>query len=349
MILVPMTPVKVLISFHIDPALIEKIKQVDPEIEVLYDPSLLGTPRYKNDQHGNLIERTPEQQKKFREMMKQAEILFGYVPRDYRDLKKWFHKLRWNQSPSAGIGWGVRRAGWTETDIDFTTASGMHSTPLAEFSLMSMLIFVKNYFLMAKQKERHHWQRTSAQELRGKTLGVIGLGSVGSEIARLGKCMGMHVIGTKRHVVGVDPSSVNVDELYAWNDLDPVLSKSDFLVLICPETDDTRGLIGKNELKKMKHGAVLINISRGSIVNEPAIIEALQSGHLGGLATDVASVEPLPSESPLWDMPNVIISPHSASTVEQENERLTSIFVDNLRRYLDGKPLRNLLNKKLLY
>ena len=115
---------KLFISFNIDPVLIEKIKQTDPDIEILYDPSILPRPRYRNDQHGGPFQRTPEQEEKIRGMMAEAEILFGYVPPDYRDLGKWFPKLRWNQSPSAGIGWGVRRHGWTETDIDFTTASG---------------------------------------------------------------------------------------------------------------------------------------------------------------------------------------------------------------------------------
>jgi glyoxylate/hydroxypyruvate reductase len=340
---------KLLISFHIAPELLEMIRLADPDLEIMYDPSLLGKPRYKNDQHGNRIERTPEQKEKLQAMMAEAEILFGYVPSDYRDLKKWFPRLRWNQSPSAGIGWGVKRFGWTETDIDFTTASGMHATPLAEFCIMSMLMFVKDYFLMAKQKEKHVWQRTSALELREKTLGVIGLGSVGQETARLGQCFGMNVIGTKRRTDGVDPASVHVDTLYAFDNLDPVLAQSDFLVLICPETDETRGMIGKEELAKMKKGVVLINIARGSIVDEPELIKALQSGHLGGAAVDVAAKEPLPPESPLWDMPNVIISPHSASTVEAENEKLTEIFLDNLERYREGKPFRNLLDKKALY
>ncbi len=126
-------------------------------------------------------------------------------------------------------------------------------------------------------------------------------------------------------------------------------SKSDFLIIICPETDETRGLIGIEELTKMKEGSVLINIARGSIVDEPELIKALQSGHLGGAAVDVAAKEPLPPESPLWDIPDVIISPHSASTVEEENEKLTDIFVDNLQRYIEGRPFRNLLDKKVLY
>jgi glyoxylate/hydroxypyruvate reductase A len=345
-----MHSVRILVTFHISPELLEKIRAVDSGVEIFYDPSLLGKPRYMNDQHGAPIERSPEQEQRLREMMAQTEVLFGYVPRGYgREIKRFFPLLRWNQSPSAGIGWGAKKNGWTETDIDFTTASGMHATPLAEFCLMAMLVFVKDYFHMAEEKRRRHWQRTCATELRGKTLAVVGLGRVGREVARLGMCLGMRVIGSKRHVEGVDPASVNVEQLFDWKNLEPMLGEADFLVLICPETEETHGLIGEGEITSMKKGSALINISRGSIVDEAALIRALQSGHLGGAALDVAEVEPLPPDSPLWEMPRVIISPHSASTVDLENKRLTEIFCDNLRRYLDGRPLRNLLDKKLLY
>jgi len=331
--------IKILISFHIAPELVEKIKAVDPRIQIIYDPSLLGKPRYLNDQHGAPIQRTPEQEDRFMQMMRDAKILFGYVPWEYSDIKRYFPSLKWNQSPSAGIGWGAYKRGWTETDILFTTNSGAHSTPLAEFCMMSMLIFVKDYFLMARQKEKHHWQRTCATELRSKTLAVVGLGRVGKEVARLGQCFGMRVLGNKRHIEGVDPSTCNVDRLYPTSELKPMLGEADFVVLICPETEETRGMIGEEELAAMKKGSVLINISRGSIIDEEALIAAL----------DVASKEPLPPESPLWDMPNVIISPHSASTADNENEKLTEIFIDNLHRYFEGKPLRNLLDKELLY
>jgi phosphoglycerate dehydrogenase-like enzyme len=345
-----MSPVKILVSFHVEERLLDRVRDVDPSLEVLYDKTLLGEPRYMNDQHGGPIERTPEQEERLREMMAEADILFGYVPRGYgREIERWFPKLKWNQSPSAGIGWAAKRRGWTETDIQFTTASGMHATPLAEFCLMAMLMFAKDYFLMAEEKGRRHWQRTCATELRTKTLAVVGLGRVGSEVARVGKCMGMRVVGSKKHVDGVDPASVNVDTLYSPAELEPMLGEADFVVLIAPESEETRGLIGERELTIMKKGAVLINIARGSMVDEEALIRALESGHLWGAAIDVASKEPLPPESPLWDFPRVIISPHSASTADTENEKLTEIFCDNLRSYLDGRPLRNLLDKELLY
>ena len=341
--------VKVLITFHLEPCLLERVKQL-PRVEVLYDPSLLGKPRYLNDQHGGIINRTPEQEARFRGVMAEAEVLFGYIPEEYQsEIRRYLPRLRWMQSASAGIGWRAKAQGWTETDIEFTSSSGVHSTPLAEFCLMAMLMYVKDYFHMADEKARRHWQRTCATELRGKTLAVVGLGRVGTEVARLARCLGVRVVGTKRHIEGADPDKLNVETLYPWTGLKQMLGEADFVVLICPETEETRGLMGREELAAMKNGAVLINVARGSIVDEEALIDALRSGHLGGAALDVAQIEPLLPESPLWDLPRVIISPHSASTADTENAKLTEIFCDNYVRYLRGEPLRNLLDKKLLY
>ena len=341
---------KVLITFHLAPELIEKVRAADPRIEIIYEPGLLGKPRYPNDQHGGPVERTPDEERRWLKHLSRAEIIFGYLNAQYASrIEDLAPNLRWIQSPSAGIGQRAKRTGLTETDITLTTSSGMHATPLAEFCLMAMLIFVKDYGHMAEEKERHHWQRTSTTELRTKTLAVVGLGRVGREVARLGQCLGMRVLGTKRHTEGVDPASFNVEELHPWTSLHPMLSQADYVILICPHTEETHGLIGEEELAAMKKGSVLINIARGPIVDEPALIRALQSGHLGGLASDVFWEEPLPPESPFWDLPNVIISPHSASTADTENAKLTDIFVDNIHRYLEGKPMRNLLDKKALY
>ncbi|MBE0634264.1 D-2-hydroxyacid dehydrogenase, partial [Candidatus Bathyarchaeota archaeon] len=139
------------------------------------------------------------------------------------------------------------------------------------------------------------------------------------------------------------------DNLYPHSELKQMLGIADFVALIVPETQETRGLLGKEEIAMMKKGAYLINISRGSAVDEPALIEALQSGHLSGAALDVFWEEPLPEDSPFWDIPNVIVSPHSASTADTENTKLTEIFIDNYHRYIEAKPLRNLIDKKLLY
>jgi len=341
---------RTLITFRLAPELVEKIQAADPRVEIIYEPGLLGKLRYPNDQHGGPVNRTPEEEQRWLSHLSRADVVFGYLDAKYASrIQELAPNLRWIQSPSAGIGQSAKRTGLTETDIILTTSSGMHATPLAEFCLMAMLMHAKDYAYMAREKEAHHWARTSTTELRTKTLAVVGLGRVGREVARLGRCLGMKVIGTKRHTEGVDPASVNVEKLHPWTDLHPMLSQADYVVLICPHTQETHGLIGEAELAAMKKGSVLINIARGSIVDEPALIRALQTGHLGGLASDVFWTEPLPPESPFWDMPNVIISPHSASTADTENAKLTDIFIDNLHRYREGRPMRNLLDKKALY
>jgi len=340
--------VKVMITFYLEQEIVSKIQNLDPRIDVLYEPALMGRPRYQSHHVG--FQGTSDQEKIWLDLMSQAEVIFGYIGRAHlRDLPKLAPHLKWNQSPSTGIGQMVARGGLTESDIVFTTAGGVHVTPLSEFVMMAMLMFVKDAFRMADGKERHHWERYCGTELRGKTLAVISLGRTGEEIARLAKSFGMRVIGTKRHIEGVDPESLNVEQLYPWMDLHPILAQADFVVLCIPHTSETEGMIGEAEFAAMKQGSVLINIARGSIYDEPAFIRALESGHLAGAAIDVAAKEPLPPESPLWDMPNVIISPHSASTADSENWKLTNLFCDNLLRYLDGRPLRNVLNKKTLY
>jgi phosphoglycerate dehydrogenase-like enzyme len=156
----------------------------------------------------------------------------------------------------------------------------------------------------------------------------------------------MRVIGNRRNM---NESTPFVDALYGPTELDELLRQADYLVLATPHTDETEALIGEYELALLPAGAVLINIARGAVVNEPALIAALQSGHLRGAALDVFAVEPLPEDSPLWDMPNVIICPHSASTAITENQKITDIFIHNLHCYLNGEPMQNVLDVARLY
>jgi len=342
--------VKVLITFRIEPELIKKIEAIDPRIEVLYEPELLGSPRYPCDQHGTPIQHTPAQKKRWSDLLSQTEVLFGYaLHTNVNELSETAPNLKWMQSPSAGVGQWVKRTGFSDLGIPLTTASGIHATPLAEFSMLSMLWFVKNGPRMNAEKNLRHWERYAGTTLKGKTVAVISLGSIGLEVARLSKSFGMHVIGTKRSTEGLDPSSFNAERLFNRTDLKSMLALADLVVLCLPHTPETEGLIGEDEIKSMKLGAVLINIARGVIVDEAALIRALNSGHLSGAALDVQSKEPLPSDSPLWDMPQVLLSPHSGSNVDSENVELVKLFCDNLRRYLDGKPLRNVLDKNRLY
>ena len=239
--------VKVMITFYLEQELVNKIQNLDPRIEVLYEPNLMGRPRYQSHHVG--FQGTPEQEKTWLKLMSQAEVIFGYIGQSHlRDLPNLAPRLKWNQSPSTGIGQMVNRGGLTESDIIFTTAGGVHVTPLSEFVMMSMLMFVKDAFRMAEEKKRHNWERYCGTELRGKTLAVISLGRTGQEIARLGKAFGMRVIGTKRHTEGIDPESLSVDQLYPWTNLHPLLNQADFVVLSIPHTSETEGMIGEEEL-----------------------------------------------------------------------------------------------------
>ena len=211
---------------------------------------------------------------------------------------------------------------------------------------MAMLMFAKNYAYLEREKAAHHWQRYSATELADKTLAVIGLGKIGREVARLAKAFDMHVIGTRR-----DPSQTvpHVDALYGPDALHEVLAQAQYLVLATPHTPETDALINAEALAALPQGAILINIARGKVMVQNALVSALQRGHLGGAALDVTDPEPLPADSPLWEMPNVIISPHSASTADSENQKIVALFCENLRRYLSDEPLLNVLDTDRLY
>ena len=338
-------PLVVLIASPLEPEHIERIRAVDPRIEVLHDADLLPRPRYVSDHTGPPTTRTPEQEARFLDMLGRAEVMFDFDRAHLRDLPAVAPRLRWLQATSAGIGQMVQRVGLDRSSIVLTTASGVHARPLADFCLMAMLMFAKDYVRMEREKRARGWERYCGEELTGKTLAIVGLGRVGQEVARHGKRMDMRVIGTRRS----DAPVRDVDKLFRPAELHSMLREADFLVLAAPHTPETEGVIGEEELALMKPTAVLINIGRGALVDEDALVHALQEERLAGAALDVFRAEPPSPDSPLWEMPNVIISPHSASTVTQENARITELFCDNLYRYLSGQPLRNVLDTKKLY
>jgi glyoxylate/hydroxypyruvate reductase A len=332
----------VLIATYLEPELVERIRQTLPGLRVLYDPELLYQPRYVADHIGpSDWRRTPEQEERFLSWLAEADIMWDFDRRLTPRLTELAPRLKWIQATSSGIGVLVKDAGLDRSSITITNAAGIHAIPLAEHSLLAMLYFTKNVPFIRKEQAAHHWERYCNKELRGSTVGVVGLGAVGKEVARLAKANGLKVLGVKRNA-NVDPASLHVDELYPQSGLPMVLSRCDFLVLICPHTPETEGMIGERELALLPKGAVLINIARGAMVDEDALIASLRNGHLGGAALDVAQTEPLPTDSPLWAMENVLITPHSASTVTQENHRLTDLFCENLRRFAEGLPLVNL-------
>ncbi len=341
----------VLIASYLEPDLVERIRAVDSRLNVVYDPELIATPAFPADHNGMPFTRTPEQEKVWRGYLKQAEILFDFDRTHLDDLPEQAPNVKWLQATSSGIGQKLHNLKYDlrMPDTIFTSARGVHAQPLAEFCMMIMLAFNKKFLPTIESQRKKHWARFAGTDLRNKTIGIIGMGKVGREVARMAKCFGMNVLGMKKEVEGVAPSSLNADELYGMNQFERILPRSQYLVLIAPHTPETEKMIGRNQLGMLPEGAILINIGRGALVDQLELVKALESGHLGGAGLDVFEEEPLPQDSPLWNMENVIVSPHSGSTSDSENTLIVELFCENLRRYLNGEPLLNVIDIERMF
>jgi len=339
--------VSVLVAAPLEPEHAERIAAADPRVRLLYAPELLPVPRYPADHTGTARELSPAQQARWSELRAQAEVSFDFDWQDPGQMARACPWLRWVQGTSAGIGGFLERTGLARSSIVFTTAAGVHGTPLAEFTLLGLLYFAKDIARLARWQAGRHWERHTMRQIEGTRVLLVGLGGTGRQVARLLSAAGVQVCGAGR--AGHSYDVPGVTSYVADTEIGSVLPDVDALVLACPLTERTRHLIGAPELALLRPGCVLVNISRGQVVDEDAMISALRSGHLAGACLDVFAVEPLPPSSPLWDMPNVLISPHSASTVAAENALLTDLFIDNLGRWLAGTPLRNVYDRAAGY
>jgi phosphoglycerate dehydrogenase-like enzyme len=337
--------VKVLLASPLADELVHRIQRVDARVQLISRPELLGTPRYAGD-HFPPIHRTAEQAAEWARLLGEAEVMLDVDQPSAANVVALAPRLRWIQSSSSGVGDWIRRLKLVDTPIVVTNSSGMHARPLGEYAVFVMLYFARRWPRMAAEQRARHWERCAIDTLEGRTVGIIGLGRVGQMVARLARPFGMRVIGVRR---GSGEADATVDQAFTPRQLDDVLRQSDYLVLSVPSTSETVGLIGARELALLKPTAILINIARGTIVDEAALIQALTEGKLGGAALDVFSREPLAADNPLWEMPHVLVTPHSMSTASSENEWLTDLFCDNLRRYLNGEPLRNQVDKNRGY
>ncbi len=276
----------------------------------------------------------------------EAEVICSYwMPRSWRERAT---RLRWLQGAGAGVD-GLRPTGILDpaNGITVTTASGVHANAIGEYVLCSMLMFNRNWPAMVRLQDKRTWPRSAGwynlegRELDGQTIGVIGLGHIGRRIAQLARAFGMRVLAARRSASGGE-SDPDVDQLYGMEQLHELLGESDYVVLSVPLTPATEHLIGEAELRAMKRTAYLVNIARGRVIDEIALVRALQEHWIAGAGLDVASQEPLPEDSPLYSLPNVILTPHISGVSTRYEERLAALFADNLRRYRGGQPLRNL-------
>lgn len=266
-----------------------------------------------------------------------------------RDLFPRARRLRWYQQWGAGADWLMRAPEVAKLDFILTNASGVHAIPISEHILAFMLAFARSLNHSMRAQERHEWLRLSRQEifeLAGRTLLLVGVGAIGERTAQICSALGMRVLGVRR-----DPSvgAPGVEAMFGVDGLPDLLPQADFVVLTVPLTQETKGMIGERELRAMKPTAYIINIGRGGTIQEKALIRALEEGWIAGAGLDVFETEPLPADSPLWKLENVIITAHYSGRTPHYQERGMAIFLDNLRRYRAGQPLRNVVDKKLGY
>lgn len=327
---------QVLICSFLDAELIKRISDEVPQVDVNYCPELLPIPQFSADHWGNVRELTSSQLEQWREHLANATIMFDFdwwEPQDWREKSP---KLRWIQATQAGVGTRAEALGHHDNKMLITTAAGVHAKPLAEFALAGLLYFVRDLPALEARRQTEVWSGGHSSTLYGRRALMVGAGSIGREVARTLSFMGVSCDGTTRSGRELGQpfeNSVNLND--CW------LESYDVVVLSCPLTRETRGLFGEQQISAMKKGSILVNLARGPVLDQDALLAALVSGHLGGAVLDVASPEPLPQGDPLWKAPNLVLSPHCAANVDAENTRLVELFIKNIRRFLDGEELIN--------
>jgi phosphoglycerate dehydrogenase-like enzyme len=310
---------------------------------------------------GSLL--TPELQQRFRASIPQASIAFydhDEVANNIADAEvviAWgltsehlasASKLKWVQTISAGVD---RIDGKTlrERGIPLTNSSGIHAPNIAEHIIAMMLSFARQLPHYVTKQQEHEWDRKwgredglSAFEVTDQTMLVVGLGKIGEALAVRSKGLQMRVLGTRRRL-GIERMSA-VDELFPLSELKARIGEADHVAITLPLTAETRGMFDAEVLRAMKPGAYLYNIGRGPIVDQDMLIELLKSGHLGGAGLDVTTPEPLPADSELWDLPNVILTPHSSGSSPKLWERATTLWIENMQRFIGGRELLNIVD-----
>jgi phosphoglycerate dehydrogenase-like enzyme len=350
-----MTRTQVLIASPLEAELAARIQAADPRAEVLFEPDLLPPARYPGDHRGDpSFARDAEGEARWRALLDRAEVLFG-VPEDstegLAEVVNGLPRLRWVHATSAGAGEQVRKAGLSPEALKrvvITTSSGVHAVPLAEFAILGLLAMAKELPRLIEDQRARAWPevRRPFRELSGQTLFLLGLGEIGREVARLGKALGMRTVGFRR-TEGPPPEWV--DEVHGPQRLAELAGQADAMVVSLPMTEQTAGLVDRATIERLPASCIFVNIGRGGVVDEPALIDALRDRRIAGAVLDVFATEPLPADSPLWTLPNVLVTPHAAALSARENERIAELFADNLRRYLDGRPLRNVVEPGLYY
>jgi phosphoglycerate dehydrogenase-like enzyme len=265
-----------------------------------------------------------------------------------RDVFAMCHHVQWVHSRSAGLD-GVLSPEMIESPVPLTNGSGVFSPSLGEFALAAILHFAKDLRRMVRNQEKGVWEQFDITQIAGQTVGIVGYGDIGRAVATRCRAMGMRVLGLRRSgapIYNVDPL---VDKVYTPSDLLEMLPQCDYVVCAAPLTAETKGLIDREAFAAMKPQSVIINLGRGPVIDEAAMVDALSTGRIKGAALDVFDHEPLPAGHPLYSLQNVLLSPHSADHTPDWLERAMQFFLDQFERFRTGVPLLNVVDKKLGY
>lgn len=336
---------RAVIATDLSEALCQEIERLEPRLEVVRDHELYRPMRWPADWGGDPAhERTPDQQRRFDEMVDSADVLFSIPDTDPAALARTIRanpRLQWVQVMAAGGGAQVKAAGLEPGELErvaFTTSAGVHGSTLAEFAVFGLLAGAKDLPRLQATQQRHEWEdRWEMRHLDEMTVLVVGLGGIGAAVASRLSAFGGTVWGTSRSGTPVD----GLDRVVPLAELPDAVGEVDAIIVTLPGTAQTEHLIGEELLSRAKPGVIVVNVGRGSVIDERALLAELDSGRVAYAALDVFEQEPLPADSALWDHPRVLVSPHTAALSRQEDARIARLFADNARRLLDGEPLRN--------
>jgi D-2-hydroxyacid dehydrogenase (NADP+) len=332
--------VNVLIAWWLEEGYRRQIAALDPRLRVFYAAEQIAA---ETKISRRFTDKVPKESPDvdLDSLLQEAEVIYGL--RFPENILERAPHLKWVQTLSAGVDRLLGTRLW-QSNVILTNAGGIHAIPMREHVLCMMLMFMRQAHVYFANQQNRVWDRHTPDQLYGKTLGVVGLGRIGGMIAQAAKAFGMRVVATRRSATGFGTSRLG-DVLYPADKLLEMLAESDFVVVSVALTENTRKLIGERELRVMKPTAYMINVARGSVIDEAALTRALKEGWIAGAGLDVFEREPLPQDSELWTMPNVIITPHVAGGMPDYDARALEVFCENLRRYLAGQPLMNVIDR----
>ncbi|RNE67458.1 D-2-hydroxyacid dehydrogenase [Cryobacterium tepidiphilum] len=325
--------------------LCQLIEQREPRVQLVCVPSLLPAMRWPADFSGDpAFQRTPEEQLRFEDLLDSADALYGIPdvsPDALRRVVRNNPRLRWVHTMAAGGGSQVKQADLSPGELErvtFTTSAGIHGEPLAEFAVFGLLAGAKSLPRLLRQQRDHEWSgRWTMGQVAEQTVLVLGLGGIGRVVAAKLSALGATVIGVSRRTVTVE----GVDQVIHPDELVAAAARIDAVVNTLPGTIATEHMLGDGFFAAVQGGVTVVNVGRGTVIDERALVTALDAGRVGFAALDVFESEPLPDDSPLWDRPDVLVSPHTAALSAAEDRRIAELFASNATRFLDGRPLLN--------